>query len=611
MKKIPCILLIFCIGCYIFMPSCANTTTPPSGGPKDTLPPVLVRTIPVHNSVNYSGKRIEIRFNEYIKLNDVSNQIYLSPPQAKRLQTEARGKSVLVTIPAPLDTNTTYTIYFGNSIQDNNEGNPYGSYAFSFSTGNVIDSLLFSGYVVDAQTLLPLDNISLLLHTQEGDTIVQKTLPRALAKTDLWGHFSVFNLKGIPYRVFAVEDLNRNNKYEESNETIAFLDSLFTPWTVMNPDSLAMERIDAKDTLKMLGRPVERTLYLFKEAPKRQVLRDKMRPQPRHFYFTFGASQARINSLQIDGIDSLSLICEHSLFKDTIRYWIKGAHVPDTLKGVVNYMKTDSLNALSPADEKFALTVPKAAPAQGAQGIRRGQQQPVKDSAVSKTLKIELTAQPEFVEQNGFVFSFSAYPVEINIDSISLSSTGARNEVTKIPFTFVKDSLNGCRYSLMPEKWTPAASYDLHVPKGIFTDVYGFTNDSLVHKISLPEADKKGAITLTLEGGICMYMVDLMDKTREKVVRTLHLPPNGKGLFPYLADGEYVLRITEDRNGNGVWDTGSLTQQIQPERVRFFRFSNGADVIEIKDMLELEQTIEIEELFNHDAPPIVPTKTKK
>ncbi|MCL2727677.1 MAG: Ig-like domain-containing protein [Bacteroidales bacterium] len=593
MKKIPLILLLICIGYALFSPSCANTTTPPSGGRKDTLPPILVRTTPTYNSVNFSGKRIDIKFNEYIKLTDITNQIYLSPPQAKRLKAEVRGKSVVVTFPAPLDTNATYTVYFGNSIVDNNEGNPYGPYTFSFSTGSVIDSLLFSGYVVDAKTLLPLDNISVMLHTQESDTTIYKTLPRAMAKTDLWGYFAVLNLKELPYGVFAVEDVNRNNRYDDNNEMVAFLEEPFIPKAVMVADSFALERIDPKDTLKMLARPVERTLYLFKEAPKRQVLREKARPHPRHFYFTFSAPLAQINSIEIDGVDSLSLICEHSFRKDTIRYWITDSHIPDTLKGVVNYMKTDSLNALSPGEEKFTLLLPK------------------ENQDTSKVLKINVTSQPEFVEQKGILFSFHAYPVELKIDSVFLSYKGARDEVIKVPFSFLKDSLDGCKYSLMPEKWVPAASYDLNIPRNVFKDVYGRGNDSLVHKVTLPEADQKGSITLKFEGGIGMYIVELLDKTREKVLRTVHIPSDGKGVFPYLADGEYVIRITEDSNGNGVWDTGSLDQRIPPERVRFFRLSNGVDLIEIKNMLELEQNIEIEELFNYDARPIVPTKTKR
>jgi hypothetical protein len=606
---LPYVLFSASVGAFLFSPSCSNTGTPPSGGPKDTIPPLLVRTIPIYNAVNFSGKRIEIKFNEYIKLNDAATQIYLSPPQAKRPQSEVRGKSVVVTFPTPLDSNTTYALDFGHSIQDNNEGNPFGTYTFSFSTGSVIDSLLFSGYVVDAQTLLPIENASILLHTQDADTTVYKVLPRALAKTDLWGYYVVSNLKEIPYHVFALEDLNRNHKYEDNNERIAFLDSLFFPKTVMGSDSLHRQRVDPKDTLGMLNRPVERTLYLFKEHPKRQLLREKVRVQPRHFYFTFSAPYAQIDSLQIEGVDFSSLICGHTLFKDTIHYWLSGDHVPDTLKGIVRYLKTDSLKMRSPIEEKFALTLPK--PKQEVQGGNKIQKTAQKDSVHVDFLNIELISKPESVEQTGFLFSFSAYPVQLDPNKITLTYTTTRNESVPVPFTFKRDSLDGCRYSLMPVKWTPAVSYKMQIPQGIFTDVYGFKNDSLAFQTTLPDAENFGSISFTLKGGNGLYIVELLSKTRDRVLNKLLVPADGKGVFPYLSDNSFVIRITEDKNGNGVWDTGSLDQRIQPERVRFYTLSNGVDIIEIKNKLDLEQIIDIEELFDHDAAPIIPTKPKR
>ena len=600
--------LSICLAASLSLPSCANTSTPPSGGSKDTIPPVLVRTTPPENSIHFTGKRIELKFDEFPKVTDAVNQIYLSPPQAKRPQAMVRGKSVVVTFPTPLDTNTTYSLHFGQSIVDNNEGNPFGAYSFSFSTGKVIDSLFVTGYVVDAQTLLPLENISLLLHTDGADTTVYKTLPRALAKTDLWGYFTLTNLKGIPYHLFAVEDLNRNYKYEDNNERIAFLDSLLIPQTVMFSDSIINQRINPLDTLAMLARSIERTLYLFKEAAKRQVLRDKVRPQARHFYFTFAAPDAKIHSLQIEGIDSLNLIREHSLFKDTIRYWIRGAQPPDTLKGVVHYLKTDSLNQLSPTEEKFALTLPKET-RQEAQGGRRGQLSAQDTTVRTDVLKVTISAKPEQVEQTGILFTFSAYPVELDRDKISLKYTTSRNEEMTVPFTFRKDSIDGCLYRLFPDKWTPAMTYQLSAPEHAFRDIYGYGNDSLFYKITLPETGKAGSISFTLKGGDGFYIVELLSKTRDKTLNSLHLRAGESGFFPYLADDIYVIRITEDKNGNGVWDTGSLDQRIQPERVRFYKFADGSDLIEIKEKFELNQTIELDELFNKDATPIVPGKT--
>ena len=613
-KKTLPLLFLSAAGYLAFAPSCANTSTPPSGGAKDTIPPVLLRTNPLPNTTNFKGKKIELKFNEYIKLNDPFNQIFLSPPQTKRPIATVRGKSVVVTFAQPLDSATTYVIQFGQSIADNNEGNPFGAYSFSFSTGNELDSLLFSGYVVDAQTLQPADNISILLHTNHSDTAVYKTLPRALGKTDSWGYFYLPNLKSTPYRLFAVEDKNRNHRYDPDNETVAFLDSLLIPTRPLTPEALTSIQVDRKDTLMMLSRPVEQTLYLFKEKPKRQVLREKMRPQTRMFFFTFNASDAQVIRLQVQGVDSTALIRERSFWGDTLRYWIRAPHLPDTLKGTVTYLKTDSLNQLSPVEEKFSLNAPKAEVKNEATPQQRAPMD--KSDKGGQThredaLKITLSARPEWVEQQGIIFTFPAYPLELDPNKMKFIYTTSRKEEVTVPFSFQKDSLDGCRYYLHAEKWLSGAEYTLTIPPNIFKDVYGFTNDSLSQKVTLPDPAKTGSISVTLTGGQGAYIVDLLPKTKDKVVRRLQMQTGQKGDFPYLTDGQYVLRITEDRNGNGVWDTGSLEKGLQPERVRYYTFTDGSDIIDIKDKRELEQTIDLDELFKHDVALTIPTKTSR
>jgi len=506
-----------------------------------------------------------------------------------------RGKSVVMTFPQPLDSATTYHIQFGLSIQDNNEGNPFGAYSFSFSTGSELDSLSFSGYLVDAQTLLPIANASILLHTNHADTSVYKNLPNALGRTDSWGYFYLPNLKPVPYRVFAIEDPNRNHKLDD-NETVAFLDSLFVPVHTITPERLAHILVDPQDTLNMLRRPVEQTLYLFKEKPKRQVLRDKVRPQPRMFFFTFNAPDAHVIDLDVQGVDSLSIVRERSFWGDTLRYWISGNHVPDTIRGTVHYLRTDSLNQLSPYEERFSLNLPRE---------REGQ------SERKDTLIVELKSKGELVERQGIEFLFSHYPAVFYTDSIILWYATAGEEKVKVPFTFHKDSLDGCRYYLHAQTWIPNTEYTLVVPQNTFKDVYGFANDSLTHQVSIPDPNKFGSITVILEGGAGAYVVDLLSESRDRVVRSLHLKSGETGLFSYLADGKYAIRITEDKNGNGVWDTGNLSIGLQPERVRIYRFSGEADTIEITDKIELEQTIDLDKLFTHDIAPSIPPKTSK
>jgi hypothetical protein len=605
---IPCLVLTG-LTWLMAVPSCANVTAGPSGGPKDTLPPVIVRVSPPNESRNFQGKRVEIKFNEFPKLKDAFNQIFLSPPQSKRPVSVARGKSIIVTFAEPLDSATTYSLHFGQSIVDNNEDNPYGSFVYSFSTGNRLDSMLMTGYVVDAQTLLPIENISIFLHPADVDTAVFKKLPKSVGKSDHWGYYMLYNLPDMPFQLFAVEDQNTNYKLETDSEAYAFLDSLVRPNEVMVPDSAGMKQVSPLDTTAMLARPINHTLYAFKEIPLRQMLREKERPADRHFYLTFLSHHAQVISLQIEGVDSTSLIRERSFRGDTLRFWLR-QNAPDTLKVKLRYMRTDSLDQLSPFEEQFKLAKPpvKEESAQEQYANRRNAQNAGQEEARKDLLDVKITSNPEFVEQDGFRFTFPAYPVQVRSDDISLSYTTARKEVINTPFSFERDTHNGCIYYLKAHNWVPTTEYQLMVPASAFTDINGFTNDTLSHNVTLPDQGKAGRIGLTLRGGQGGYIVELLSDTRDRLIRKLYLQADEKGSFPYLKDGAYVIRITEDRNGNGAWDTGNLKDRLQPERVRFFSFDDGKDLIEIKDARELEQMIDLDKIFSNDPARLIPKK---
>ncbi|MBO7268664.1 MAG: Ig-like domain-containing protein, partial [Bacteroidales bacterium] len=211
LHKIITILLV--VGYSLHTSSCASTKAAPSGGPKDTIPPVVVAAKPLENSVNFPLEEgeIYITFNEYVQLKDAFKNILLSPPQKKAVKTRIKGKGFVVTFPEPLDTNQTYSLNFGNAIVDNNESNPLYGYAYSFSTGDTVDSLMFSGKVVDAETLFPIENATVALYLNAKDSTVMNELPKAVAKTDKWGYFTIRNIKAAAYDIFAFTDDNNNN----------------------------------------------------------------------------------------------------------------------------------------------------------------------------------------------------------------------------------------------------------------------------------------------------------------------------------------------------------------------------------------------------------------
>ena len=234
-KFIPLIPVAFILGSLMFPWGCANTTTPPSGGDKDTIPPEMTKISPLPGTVNVNPHKTKLvfTFNEYVKIKD-ANGIFLSPPLEKKPKATIRGKSVVVSFESDLDTNTTYTLDLTGAIADNNEGNLFPGFTLVFSTGPQIDSMCLTGLVQDFQTLKPLKTVTVMLYKDHTDSAVFLKRPYAAAKTDDWGFFSIRNIKDTLYRVYAVKDENNNNMYDPETERIAFLDTLFRPKTIYN-----------------------------------------------------------------------------------------------------------------------------------------------------------------------------------------------------------------------------------------------------------------------------------------------------------------------------------------------------------------------------------------
>ena len=213
-KYIPLIPAALVLGAMMFPSGCANTTTPPTGGPKDTIPPVLVKTSPLPGAVNVPTHKTQVKFtfDEYVVVKEPNN-IFLSPPLEKKPKYRISGKSIIVSFESDLDTNTTYTLDITGAVADNNEGNWYEGFTLVFSTGTQIDSMCMTGLVQDCNTLMPLKGATVLLYKDHADSAIFLHRPDAAAKTDDWGFFSLRNIKDTVYRVYALKDANNNNIY--------------------------------------------------------------------------------------------------------------------------------------------------------------------------------------------------------------------------------------------------------------------------------------------------------------------------------------------------------------------------------------------------------------
>ena len=588
---LPIIPVALILGMTMLSPSCANTTTPPSGGPKDTIPPLITKIYPLEGQTNVPRQKTKLilTFDEYVTVKDPKS-LFLSPPLEKAPKFKLQNKSVVVFFENDLDSNKTYTLDVTNAIADNNEGNMFPGYTLVFSTGERIDSMMVTGVVQDCNTLNPIKGATVMLYKDHADSAVFLHRPDAAVKTDDWGFFCIRNIQDTVYRLYAIIDENNNNIYEPETEKIAFIDTLIQPLTKVNDTLPELQKYDMKDTVCCLARNTEYELNVFREKPTKQLIVNKERVGERTAYITFMAPYAQIDSIWIKGVPAERLITQFNLQQDSLEIWVNDPKPqPDTLYLNVNYMKTDTLGMLNSFTEEIKLPKPKKLAAKT----------PKKDIKKEDTLAVfTVDAKPENIEQYGFVVEFKYPLVSDAFDSLSFKSINPRQQEEQMKYSVEKDSLNLRKYIIKPtDKFQPGYEYILKMPHRKFRDINGFYNDSLEVKVSLPKDDKLSTMMLNMNNVGNKYIVDLLDEKKSKTLRSYIIDKDQTLIFPYLKAGKYSIRITEDVNKNGLVDTGNVLEKRQPEKVLFYKLENGESLIDIPEMTELEQNIDLAEMF--------------
>lgn len=594
-KFLPLVPACVILGSLMFPWGCANTTTPPTGGPKDTIPPVLRKVEPLPATVHVPTKKTKLRFSfdEYVKIKD-ANAVYLSPPLEKKPKAVIRGKSLEVTFESDLDSNTTYTLDLTGALADNNEGNLFPGFTLVFSTGAQIDSMCLTGLVQDCNTLMPVKGATVVLYKDHSDSAVFLRRPVAAAKTDDWGFFSIRNIQDTLYRVYAIKDENNNNMYDPESERIAFLDTLFRPTTVYNDSLYEFKKFDMKDTALCMARFPQIELNLFRETPSKQFIVKKERVGPRTAYLTFMAPHARIHDLRIKGLPREKLIRQFNLQQDSLELWVNDQRkMPDTLQLVVKYDKTDTNGVLKPQEELVKLTYSKELRAELMKKERNYRDRKHEDTIAVMTTQ----ADPTRVEQYGFEIEFKYPLIRDAWDSLKLTAINPRQQESAGKYDVIRDSTNLRMFRVMPrERFQPGYDYILKIPHRGFRDVNGYYNDSTQLKVTLPNDEKLSSVTLELSGVHNRYIVDLLGEKRDKVIRSFIVDSDGPLVFPYLKQGLYCIRITEDKNRNALVDTGELLARRQPEKVLFFK-PDGEVLIKVLERAEMIWKINLEEMF--------------
>lgn len=583
---------IFIIIAAAVMYSCANIGNP-SGGPIDKTPPIFMRSNPTPNAVNVKDRKIEIFFDEIVTLKDPSTKIIVSPAQTEMPRMSALGRKVTVELVDSLLPNTTYTIDFSNSIQDNNEGNAIDNFAFAFSTGSVIDSMRVSGYVLDSRTLEPMQSVVVGLQSNLADSAFHKEKLQRVALTNDRGQFTIRNVSPGSYHIFALKDLDRDYKFGNPTEDIAFLDSIIVP-SIGSREAAdtVYNDLNEIDTIMRATRPAyfpnDILLSMFNEDRKSQYLANNLRVDSTRISLTFAAASDTLPSLSIVGRNDVPdqwYTLERSQTNDTLTYWIRPPHLvsADTLMVATTYLRTDTASNLSWGTDtlKFTFQRQKAKKKKkneetdSLEQIRfmelhplaNGTQEVYAPLLLQTGTPIERYSREAFHLQRKLQNDTIFYPAEIK--SIAL-----------------RDSTLSRRDLMLKVDWEPGAAYTLAVDSLAITDIYGLQTKPLKVDFNVRKMEEYGNIVFNIPAVRDSAIVELLDGT-EKIV--LRAPvKNHRAELLNLLPGKYYARLFIDRNGNGKYDTGNYDMHLQPEETVYYP---GA--INLKKNWDVEQTWDI------------------
>ena len=593
--------LLVIIGFY----ACASTGMP-DGGPYDETPPKFVRANPEPNATNNKRKKISIEFDEYIKLDNPSEKVIISPPQKEAPEVKVSGHRVLVEFFDTLRENTTYTVDFGDAIVDNNEDNPLGNFAYAFSTGAHIDTMEVSGTVLNAENLEPVKGIQVGLHQNLEDSAFVKLPFDRISRTDSPGHFTIRGVAPGKYRIYALMDGNQNYLFDSKTEAIAFQDSLVIPDmrqavrqdTVWNElDTLAYDTIYEVHYTRFL--PDNLVLRSFKEENSMQYLVKSEREQLNRFSLYFSAKADTLPTIKgLDFDEKNAFVIESNPRNDTIRYWIKDTVMceRDTLTFQMDYLATDTLGQLVPKTDTLRMVNKidkKRRMALAEEAMKKEEKERKKRAKKGDTLRVEpkffamSVDAPSSLDLNRNIVLKFDEPVE-HIDTAAIHMAVKVDSMwNTIPFILMKDSIVPRQYQILAD-WQPGQEYQLKIDSLGIKGIYGLYTDKVEQQLKVKTLEEYGTLYLNIVGAGPHAIVQLLNSS-DGVVRQQPVTDKNTCDFYFLQPStKYYIRLFNDDNNNGVWDTGNYEEKRQPEDVFYF-----PKVWEMKANFEFEETWDV------------------
>jgi uncharacterized protein (DUF2141 family) len=578
--------------------ACASVGSP-QGGPEDRTPPRFVSSTPMPDALNYQKNKVEILFDELIVVEKPSEKIIITPPQMEFPVIKALGKKVTVEIKDSLRLNTTYTIDFTDAIVDNNEKNSLENFSFAFSTGETVDSLVVAGTLLSAENLEPMQGILIGLHENLEDSAFVTIPFSRTSKTNDRGQFWIRNVSPGSYKIYALNDLNRDYKFDQAGEDIAFSDSIIIPDAVpasrmdtLWRDSLTIDTIIQVDYTHFT--PDDVILFLFKEKFERSYLRKSERSAPHKFSLFFNAPLDTLPKIKVLNIanpieEDWSVIVFTEENK-TLNYWIKDSLIykQDTLQIEVSYYKSDSLNHLTQVSDTLRLFEKNRAKPKKEKKEKNNKEEEI------EFLEISVDVSPVLDVFDSINIIFSEPLLTFDSSYIALWRKIDSTQWEPQSFSIRQEVQNPMMYTLS-RKWEYGHEFKISIDSAVFIGIYEKWNAPLEKPFKIKPENEYGHLYVYVEGISENGYGELLDGS-EKVIRKASLKDGGL-LFMNLKPSKYFLRYIIDTNGNTQWDTGNYRLHQHPEKVYYY-----------PDFLDIRQNWRIEQHWDVISTPITKQK---
>lgn len=581
----------------------------PDGGWYDDMPPRILSSTPADRSVGVDSKRIIINFDEYIKLENPTEKVVVSPPQKEPAEIKVQGRRIVVDLKDSLKPNTTYTIDFSDAITDNNEGNPMGNYTYSFSTGSAIDTMEVGGYVMEASNLEPVKGMLVGLYAVDetaGETAADPFRTMALqriSRTDGNGHFVIKGVANGTYKVYALQDTDGDYMLTQRGEKLAFMDETIatsskpdirqdTVWV----DSLHIEAINRVGYTHFY--PDDIVLRAFTEISDELYLMKSERRDADRLTFAFSRGYDRLPQLRPLNAawGSGDLLAETSLKNDTIVYWLRDTALvnTDTLTVEAKYFATDTLGNIEQLTDtiEFISKIPYSRRMKDHQKMLeqwlKQQERAAKQGKEVKYVPPGEALEPRYrltseIDPNTLIEIDFPVPLQ-QVDTTRLHIYAKKDSLWyNVGFKIAGYGSDNAGNAKLPKPasiadkrrlfvqaaWTPGTEYSFEVDSAAFTDIYKHVSQKFKKGFRVRGKEEYATLFVNVsgagEGDVIVQLLSASDKVlkEEKAI-------GGTAEFYYLRPGTYNMRAFVDSNGNGEWDNGCYDEQRQPEMVYYY-----------------------------------------